>query len=208
MRGRGSWGGASVAARGGAEGRAKPPSRKELSAGAHVTHIQTVGLRAGRPAHLGVTAIVGDPPDLLAAWRLGARQTTPRPPPPSRRADRRLDTPDRSRQAAKAQRAQLRRSRHPHPDRWHRRGTPSTPSASRRSSATPPTSLRLCASAREKQRRDDHRPLEEPIAVSTPRTGRAKPPSRKELTEDPHVAHIQTVGIGAGRRGASGARGG
>ena len=37
-------------------------------------------------------------------------------------------------------------------------------SASRRSSATPQTSLRLCASARDKRRRDDHHPLEEPIA--------------------------------------------
>jgi hypothetical protein len=88
-------------------GRAKPPSRQELGSDPHVEDIQTVGLGAGRPAHLCVAAIVRPTPNLLAAWRLGARQTTPRRPPPARRADRRRH-PDRSRKAAKAPRARRR----------------------------------------------------------------------------------------------------
>jgi hypothetical protein len=55
-----------------------------------------------------------------------------------------------------------------------------------------PTSSRLGGLARDKQRRDGHRPLEQPIAADT-RTGRAKPQSRKELGEDPHVSDTQTV---------------
>jgi hypothetical protein len=68
-------------------GRAEPQSRRALTSSAIVGDIQTVG--AGRPAPLRVTAIVGDTPDLSAALRLCARKTTPRRPPPARRADRR-----------------------------------------------------------------------------------------------------------------------
>jgi hypothetical protein len=59
-----------------------------------------------------------------------------------------------SRQAAKPQRPRLSR----------RDAQPS--SASRRASETPQSSWRLCAFAREKQRRHDHPPLEEPIAAT------------------------------------------
>ena len=62
----------------GLKGRAKARRRQELGEDPHVEDMQTVALGAGRPAHLRVAAHVRDTPDLLAAWRLGARQTTPR----------------------------------------------------------------------------------------------------------------------------------
>ena len=43
--------------------------------------LQAIGLRAGHPAHLHVTASVRADSNLFAALRLGARQTTPRRPP-------------------------------------------------------------------------------------------------------------------------------
>ena len=64
-------------------------------------------------------------------------------------------------------------------------------SASRRSSATPQTSLRLCASARDKRRRDDHRPLEEPIAdtpeqvAQSRRAAERSPQARSSATPQP-----------------------
>ena len=69
-------------------GRAEPQSRREFTSSAGVGDLQTVGTGAGRLAQPHVTANVGDPPELFAAWRLGARKTTPTPPPPARRADR------------------------------------------------------------------------------------------------------------------------
>ena len=70
-------------------GRAEPQSRREFTSSAGVGDLQTVGTGAGRPAQRLVTAMVGDTPELLAAWRLGATKTTPTPPQPARRADRR-----------------------------------------------------------------------------------------------------------------------
>jgi hypothetical protein len=101
----------------------------------------------------GVAALGG-----LAAWREknNAATTT------ARSKSRSPTHPNRSRRAAEPQSAHLKRDRRGLPDRRRWSGTPA--SASRRASATPQTSLRLCASAREKQRRDDHHPLKEPIA--------------------------------------------
>jgi hypothetical protein len=146
-------------------GRAKPPSRKELNPAPHVTHLQTVGIGAGHPAHLSVAADVRHTPDLLAAWRLGARQTTPHPPP-SLSSSRSAPTSGQvapSRQAAKS-------STQPHTSPTSRplaleRDTQPT-SASRPTSATPPTSWRLGGLARDKRRRTHPQPLEEPIAQS------------------------------------------
>ena len=70
-------------------GRAKPQSRKELSTSAGVGDFQAVGIGAGRPAHPCVATHVRDAPDLSAALRLCARQTTLPRPLPARRADRR-----------------------------------------------------------------------------------------------------------------------
>ena len=121
---------------------------------------------------------------LCGGWR-----RLPRLGGPLSAAARRGEADLEARRAAEPQSAHLKRDRRRHPDRWHRRGTPSTPSASRRSSATPQTSLRLCASAREKQRRDDQHPLEEPIA-------RHPPPASLRVAADasnPHrVLCVQT----------------
>jgi hypothetical protein len=70
-------------------------------------------------------------------------------------------------------------------------------SASRRSPTDPQTSSRLGGLARDQQRRTDHRPLVEPIGADT-RAGRAKPRSRQELGEDPHVEDMQTVALRSG----------
>ena len=69
------------------QARAKPPSRQELTSSAVVDNIQTVG--SAHPAQPRVAASVRVPTERLAAWRLGARQTTLSRPPPSRTADRR-----------------------------------------------------------------------------------------------------------------------
>jgi hypothetical protein len=169
---------------------AEPQSRRALTSSAIVGDIQTVGIGAGHPA----------PPP-----RHGDRRRHPRPLCGSaplreknnaatitaRSKSRSPIPPDRSRRAAEPQSAHLKRDRRRHPDRWYRRGTPSTPSASRRSSATPQTSLRLCASAREKQHRDDHRPLEEPIAhppgqvAQSRRAAERSPQARSSATSRP-----------------------
>ena len=147
-------------------GRAEPQSRRELTSSAVVR---------GHPAPRH-----GDrsrPPKRLAAWRLGARKTTPTPPPPARRADRRQT---RTGRAKPQSRKELGRSagvedfqtvgigagrskpRLRRPDRWPR----------------PQTSLRLCGSARKKQRRPHHHPLGEPIAAKPGQVAQ----SRRELT--------------------------
>jgi hypothetical protein len=176
--------------------RAEPQSRRALTSSAIVGDIQTVGIGARHPApppHRGDRR--RHPRPLCGSAPL--RETNNAATITARSKSRSPTTPDRSRRAAEPQSAHLKRDRRRHPDRWHRRGTPSTPSASRRSSATPQTSLRLCGFARDKQRRNDHRPLEEPIAPP-PRTGRAEPQSRRALTSSAGVEDFQTVGIGAG----------
>jgi hypothetical protein len=64
-------------------------SRKELGTSAGVGDFQAVRIGAGRPAHPCVATHVRDTPDLSAALRLCARQTTLQPPAPARRDDRR-----------------------------------------------------------------------------------------------------------------------
>jgi hypothetical protein len=63
------------------------PNRSRRAAEPQSAHLKRG--RWGLPAQLRITAIVGDTPDLSAALRLCARQTTPRRPLPARRADRR-----------------------------------------------------------------------------------------------------------------------
>jgi hypothetical protein len=118
------------------------------------------------------------------------RETNNADPTTARSKSRSPPNPDRSRRAAEPQRAHLKRGRRGHPDRRHRSGTPSPPPR-RGDVGDTPTSWRLGGLARDKQRRPDHRPLEEPIAH--PRTGRAKPQSRKELTSSAGVGDLQTV---------------
>ena len=147
-------------------GRAKPPSRQELISSAVVGDLQTVGIGEGHPAQLRVAADAKDTPDLLAAWRLGARKTTPRRPPPlskSRSPSRGSGQVAPSRQAAKRS-PKAPSSATSRPSASARDARPT--SASRRSSGAPQTSWRLCGLAREKQRRHDHPPLEEPIAAT------------------------------------------
>jgi hypothetical protein len=155
--------------------RAKTRRRKDLSSAAHVGDRQAVGIGAGRPAQLRVTAIVGDTPDLFAPLRLCARKTTPpRPPPPLEEPI--AATPG---QVAQSRRAAERSPQAPSsatlqslgvfaPLREQRRTprSPPHPRHRRERRRAPQTSLRLCAFAREKQRRHDHPPLEEPIAAT------------------------------------------
>jgi hypothetical protein len=116
--------------------------------------------RSGTPSPVCVAAIVRDTPDLSAALRLCARQT-PRPrPPPARRADRRHT---RTGRAEPQSRRALTSGAIVGDIQTVGAGRPA-PSVSRRSSETPQISLRLCASARDKHRRHDHHPLDEPIA--------------------------------------------
>jgi hypothetical protein len=72
------------------------PNRSRRAAEPQSAHLKrdrrghpAVPLGAGRPAHPCVATHVRDTPDLSAALRLCARKTTPTPPPPARRADRR-----------------------------------------------------------------------------------------------------------------------
>jgi hypothetical protein len=193
--------------------RAKTRRRKDLSSAAHVGDRQAVGIGAGRPAQLCVTASVGDTLALLAPLRLCAfaREKQRRHDHPPRSKSRSPPHPDRSRRAAEPQSAHLKRDRRRHPRalgafaplREKNNAATTTPpleepiaatpgqvaqsrraaerSPQARSSATPQTSLRLCAFAREKQRRHDHPPARRADRRHT-RTGRAEPPSRRALT--------------------------
>jgi hypothetical protein len=145
---------------------------------------QTVGTGAGRPAQLRVAPSVGDTPDLSAPLRLCARQTTTPRPPPARRADRRHTRTGR----AEPQSAHLKRGplATPRPSAPERDAQPS--SASRQASGTPQTSLRLCASARDKRRRHDHPPLEEPIADTPGQVAQ----SRRAAERSPQARSLAT----------------
>ena len=164
-------------------GRAEPQSRRELTSSAVVGDFQTVRTGAGRLAQPHVTANVGDPP---TSWRLGGLAREKQRRPHHHPLEEPIaHPPDRSRKAAKPQRARQKRGRWGPPDHRHQRGTLRTTSASPRPLAPPQTSLRLCASARDKLRRPHHHPLKEPIAH--PQTGRAEPQSRRELTSSAGV---------------------
>jgi hypothetical protein len=129
---------------------------------------------------------------LCGGWR-----RLPRLGGPLSAAARRGEADLEARRAAEPQSAHLKRDRRRHPDRWHRRGTPSTLSASRRSSATPPRPLaawRLGARKTTPRRSPPARRADRP----SPRTGRAKAQRRKELGISAGVEDFQTVGIGAG----------
>ena len=119
----------------------------ELIAARAQADAPNMGLTSWRGAQVLKSVVVNvcDAPDLSAALRLCARQTTPRPPPPARRADRRHT---RTGRAEPQSRRALTSSAIVGDSRP---GTPS--SASRRASATPQTSLRLCAFARHSPRR-------------------------------------------------------
>jgi hypothetical protein len=171
-------------------GRAEPQSRRALTSSAIVGNIHTVGAGRPPPRH-------GDRrrySKLLAAWRLGARKTTPPRPPPLEEPI--ADTPEQvaqSRKAAKSS-AQPSTSRTSRPSAPERDAQPS--SASRRSSATPQTSLRLCASARDERRRHDHRPLEEPIdtpeqVAQSRRAAERSPQARSSGTSRPSERDAQ-----------------
>ena len=67
--------------------------------------------------------------------------------------------------------------------------------ASPHTSETPQSSWRLGGLAREKQRRDGHRPLDEPIAHPPGQVAQR----RQELGRCAGAGDFQTVGIGAGR---------
>jgi hypothetical protein len=67
----------------------KAASRQELVISAIVGDTQAVGIRAGGPAQGRIATHVRDIPDLSAALRLCARQTTLPRPAPARRDDRR-----------------------------------------------------------------------------------------------------------------------
>jgi hypothetical protein len=177
-------------------GRAEPQSRRELTSSAVVGDFQTVRTGAGRLAQPHVTANVGDPP---TSWRLGGLAREKQRRPHHHPLEEPIaHPPDRSRKAAKPQRARQKRGRWGPPDHRHQRGTLRTTSASPRPLAPPQTSLRLCASARDKQRRPHHHPLEEPISAKPRQVAQ----SRRAAESSPQTRSFgdtQTVGIGAGR---------
>ena len=178
-------------------GRAKPPSRQELISSAVVGDLQTVGIGEGHPAQLRVAADAKDTPDLLAAWRLGARKTTPRRPPPLSKSR----SPSRGTRTGRAKppsRQELISSAVVAPIQTV--GIGEGHPAQLRVAAIVGDTPDLLAAWREKNNAaPTTAPLEEPIAVSRLRTGRAKPPSRQDLNECAIVGDIQTVGIGSGR---------
>jgi hypothetical protein len=121
------------------EGRAEPPSRRELGSDAQARAMQTLRLGAGRPnpsLRRGDRQRHPRPLGGLAAWR--ETKATPRLPQPSRRDDRR-DT-RRSRQAAKPPRPRLRCLGRGDADPSPRSGTPKHRSA--RPAQKVPTTVR------------------------------------------------------------------